>query len=130
MAYTVEISKKFKARQGLKSPVLAARGLASSVPADGFEVILRVGIKFDEEQLTDRGWFVDTDAVETVLEEICKHLASDTWTKLFDFRPTFELVARWAYQELSPKILQLDYVEIENSTLKVKTIYSSSTIQN
>lgn len=123
MSYSLEITKKFKARQGLKSPVLAAKGLAPSAPADGFDVILRVGIVFEEGQLTERGWFVDTDAAETMMQEVRDHLASDTWTNLFDFRPTFELVARWAYGELKLKIGQLSYVELDNVTLGVNTRY-------
>lgn len=126
MVYNVEITKKCKAKQGLKSPVLAAKGLPPTAPSDGFEISLRAGIVFDEDQLAEQGWFADTDAVDTALQEVCDHLASATWTKLFDFRPTFELVARWVYRRLQPKVGGLAYIELENITLGVKTRYSGS----
>ncbi len=126
MSYSVEISKTFQVKQGLASPVLRAKGGSAFGPTDGFEVVLRAGVAFNEDQLTDRGWFFDTDAGEEAITGICKQLASDTWTRLFDFRPTFELVARWVFEELRTEIRQLAYIELENSTLGVKTRYQGS----
>jgi hypothetical protein len=34
-----------------------------ALPAEGFEVTMRVGLSFADDQLGDRGWFVDTDAL-------------------------------------------------------------------
>lgn len=119
--YQVEISRSFKAKQGLKSPVRASDGLAPL--GSDFDAILKVGIIFQAEQLTERGWFVDTDAVEKQVAAISEYLASDTWTKLFDFRPTFELVSKWVADKLH-EIPQLEYVELENRTIPVKTRYT------
>lgn len=123
--YCVEISQSFIARQGLRSPVREADGLPPLVGESGFSVEMRAGIEFAEGQLTSRGWFVDTDAVEKQIKQCADHLASDTWTGLFNFRPTFELVAKWAYEELSKTIPQLQYIELENKTITVKTRYTA-----
>jgi hypothetical protein len=121
--YEIEVSQSFKANQGLKSPVRAAEGLAPITTGSNFEVVLRVGIQFQEDQLTARGWFVDTDAVEKQIEAIANYLAGTTWTELFEFRPTFELLAKWVYEKLSSDVPQLAYVELDNITLGVKTRY-------
>ncbi len=120
MNYLVEICRSFKAVQGLESPVRSSKGLSRVAH---FDVALRVGIEFSEKQLDDKGRFVDTDAVESYVEKICVKLANDRWTNLFSFRPTFELVAEWAYEELKNDVAQISYVELENETLKVKTKY-------
>jgi len=124
VAYKVVLEKKFKARQGLKSPIRNAQSLPSLQPPDGYDLSLRVGIAFADRQLGERGWFIDTDSVESELDKIAAHLAAGTWTDLFDFRPTFEHVTRWAHQQLQPLIPQLDYVEIHNRTLGVSTKYT------
>lgn len=124
--FEVVVSAKFKAAQGLKSPVRNDAGLPQTAPADGFNTVLRVGIAFDDSQINERGWFVDTDAVELELNAWAEHLASDKWTNLFDFRPTYEQVAKASYETLQPKIPQLAYVELDNKTLGVKTRYSNN----
>lgn len=121
--FTVEIAKQLHARQGLRSPVRAAKGLPGLVPQSGFSVIVRAGINFDDTQLNERGWFVDTDAVEAFIIEQCDYLAGNTWTELFEFRPTFEAVAKWLYEDLKAKVPQLNYIELENETINVKTRY-------
>lgn len=121
--YQVEVAQQFKANQGLKSPIREAQGLAPVATGAKFDVMLRIGIRFGEDQLTARGWFVDTDAVEKQLGEVAAHLSRAAWTELFEFRPTFELVAQWAHEKLRPEIPQLAYVELENLTLSVKTRY-------
>lgn len=123
--FEVVVSYQFKADQGLKSPVRNAKNLPSVVPAEGFDTVLRVGIAFEDSQVNDRGWFVDTDAVELELNNWSAYLASDKWTNLFDFRPTYEQVARLSYETLRQKIPQLAYVELDNQTLDVKTRYST-----
>jgi hypothetical protein len=119
--YHLEISQVFQANQGLKSPVRAAEGLQPLTTS--FTVMINVGINFSDDQLTSRGWFVDTDAVERQLAHCADYLASDAWTQLFEFRPTFELVAKWTYDRLSKDIPQLQYVELDNKTIAVKTRY-------
>jgi 6-pyruvoyltetrahydropterin/6-carboxytetrahydropterin synthase len=121
--YTVELYQSFNVRQGLKSPVRGLGGLPPLISEDGFDVTLRIGIKFSDSQLTDKGWFVDTDAVEKELEKCAQYLSSNTWTQLFEFRPTFELVARWVYNNIIKSYPQLAYVELENTTIAVRTRY-------
>jgi hypothetical protein len=121
VAYAVELERSFRAVQGLPSPVRAGRG---DPPVDGFEVVLRAGVTFGEEQLTGRGWFFDTDAADEVLDELCARLAARPWTELFAFRPTFELVARHVFGELSARLAQLSYVELANRTMGVTTRYA------
>jgi 6-pyruvoyl-tetrahydropterin synthase len=125
MQYVVEVEQAFTALQGLRSPLLRARGMSPSAPKEGFAVVLKVGITFDESQLTARGWFVDTDAVQEQLAEICAHLESDKWTTLFDFRPTLEAVARWAFKQLAPQLEQLAYLELRNDTIGTTTRYTT-----
>jgi len=121
MAYVVEVEREFHARQGLPSPVRAARGLPPL--AGGVTVILRAGVAFEDEQLTARGWFFDTDAATVTLQECCERLAGRVWTELFDFRPTFELVARAVFRELAEAIPQLAYVELRDDTFGTTTRY-------
>ena len=124
MAYVVEVEQQFHARQGLPSPVRAARGLPPLT--GGVTVILRAGVAFEDEQLTARGWFFDTDAATRTLEACCARLAGQVWTELFDFRPTFELVAREIFRELAESLPQLAYVELRDDTFGTTTRYSPS----
>ena len=123
MQYVIAIEKRCQVRQGLASPV---RGKQGATPVVQFDVVVRAGVAFDESQLTGQGWFVDTDAAEMAVAEVALHLASAKWTELFDFRPTFELVARWAFRHLEPRIPQVAFVELNNITLNVCTCYSKS----
>lgn len=122
--FEIVVSYSFKARQGLKAPVRRENNLPDAVPSEGFSVVIRAGIEFKASQLNERGWFVDTDAIELQLKKWAEHLSSDTWTNLFDFRPTFEKVAETLYQNLAPEIPQLTYVELANETLGTKTRYA------
>jgi hypothetical protein len=119
----VVVSYGFKARQGLRAPIRHDNNLPNAVPSEGFSVVIRAGIEFKRSQLNEKGWFVDTDAVELQLKRLASYLSSDTWTNLFDFRPTFERVAEVSYQRLAPEIPQLVYIELDNETLGVKTRY-------
>lgn len=122
--FEVEISKSFHAKQGLSSPVRAEKGLPSLASEDGFAVTLKVGIAFRDGQLNDRGWFVDTDAIDEIVGGYTEYLGSAVWTELFEVpRPTFELVAKQTYQTLQLKINQLAYVELYNETIDVRTRY-------
>jgi 6-pyruvoyltetrahydropterin/6-carboxytetrahydropterin synthase len=121
VAYLVEMERSFRAVQGLPSPIRTRRG---EPPVDGFDVVLRAGVAFGDDQLTGRGWFFDTDAADEVLDALSARLAGRPWTDLFDFRPTFELVARHVFGELSGRLAQLSYVELVNRTLGVTTRYA------
>jgi hypothetical protein len=77
--YQIVLSKAFNARQGLKSPVRAAKGLPGLVPDGGFSVRLSVAIRFNDTQINEQGWFVDTDAVEDTVASWAEHLSSDKW---------------------------------------------------
>ena len=122
--FEVEISKHSRARQGLSSPVRAAKDLPTLAPKDGFAVTLRVVVEFQDSQLNERGWFVDTDTLDEIVGDYAQHLASTAWTELFDIpRPTFEVVAKNTYEALRPTIKQLAYVELVNETLGVRTRY-------
>jgi len=113
----------FRAVQGLRSPVRARRGLSLISPAKGIDVVLRVGIAFADDQLTEDGRFVDTDLVAEQIQGCCDDLAERTWTELFEFRPTFELVARHVFERLSTGIAGLAYVELMDREFNVRTRY-------
>lgn len=120
MAYTVEVFRRFPARQGLPG---AVRSVLS--PGEAVTVLLKVGVTFNDDQLTDRGWFFDTDVVGDLLDKQCAELSSATWTSLFPFRPTFELVARELYTRLCPQIPQLAFVELQDESFGATTRYFS-----
>jgi 6-pyruvoyltetrahydropterin/6-carboxytetrahydropterin synthase len=123
VAFVVDVERRFKAVQGLPSPIRAGRRLPPIRPG-GVSAVLRIGVTFDDSQLTERGWFFDTDAVVEVVQECCDDLERRAWSGLFDFRPTFELVARHLYHKLSERIAQLAYVELRDETFGVTTRYS------
>ncbi|MFB8274871.1 6-carboxytetrahydropterin synthase [Nocardia colli] len=123
--FTIEIAREFAARQGLPSPVRRAREVAVRSPGAPFEVELRVGFRFEDEQLGDHGWFIDTDELDTVIDSIVVELTAGSWTESFSFRPTFELVSRWVFEQLAPSVPQLSYVQLTNLSLSVSTRYSA-----
>jgi 6-pyruvoyl-tetrahydropterin synthase len=120
MNYLVEIERTFRAVQGLASPIRARRGLAG---IKQIEVTVKASVVFAEEQLTERGWFFDTDAAAEELKVCCTGLDARPWTEIFPFRPTFELVARHLYGRLEPRLPQLTAVEIRDRTFGVTTRY-------
>jgi hypothetical protein len=124
VAFVVEVERRFKAVQGLPSPVRAGRGRSRIPAGEGISVVLRIGVTFDDGQLTERGWFFDTDAAAEVMRQCCDELGRRPWTELFDFRPTFEMVARRLYRELTEQIAQLAYVELRDETFGTTTRYS------
>jgi 6-pyruvoyltetrahydropterin/6-carboxytetrahydropterin synthase len=121
MPYVVEISQRVPITQGLPSPVRRSAGLPAvpSVP-----LLLTAGIAFDDDQLTARGWFADTDAVSAVVRACADRLGSAPWTSLFDFRPTFELVARRVFAELAASIPQLAFVALRDETFGTTTRFT------
>ncbi|MFC9436612.1 hypothetical protein [Nocardia sp. NPDC057030] len=123
--FTIEIAREFTARQGLPSPVRRARGAAVWSPGAPFEVELRVGFGCEDEQVGDRGWFIDTDGLDPVIDAIVVELSADSWTASFSFRPTFELVSRWVFERLVTSVPQLSYVQLTNLSLSVSTRYSA-----
>ena len=87
---------------------------------------MRAGFSFEDDQLGERGWFVDTDALDESVDRCVERLAGGAWPEIFDFRPSFENVAKWAFTDLAPSIPQLDYVELDNETIGVTTRYVRS----
>jgi 6-pyruvoyltetrahydropterin/6-carboxytetrahydropterin synthase len=126
MGFLVEVEHTFRAVQGLPSPVRARRGLKPIEPGTRVEVTVNAGVAFEDGQLTDRGWFFDTDQAAEILEKHCAPLADNTWTEIFDFRPTFELVARELYRRLDAELAQLAFVEIRDATFGSTTRYAPS----
>ncbi|XVU23381.1 hypothetical protein ACQPZJ_39975 [Actinoplanes sp. CA-054009] len=124
MSYLVEVEHRFRAVQGLPSPVRARHGLPLLAAGEGVEVVVTAGVAFEDEQLTERGWFFDTDAAAVILRAYCAELAARPWTELFAFRPTFELVARHLHVALAPELPQLAFVRIRDTTFGVTTRYS------
>ncbi|MGX1810913.1 6-carboxytetrahydropterin synthase [Nocardia sp. NPDC055321] len=118
--FTVEMRRRFRARQGLASPVWQA---SARPPITDASVVMSVGFGFTEAHLDREGRFVDTDALERHLDTYAEHLASATWTKLFDRRPTYEYVCLWLYRELAQHIPRILYVSLDNETAGVTTTY-------
>ena len=94
------IEKEFKARQRLHSELRHARGLKSLEPKEGFDCILKVTVWFDEEQMTEKGWYVDIDAIDVLVEKYAAELASKDWSDLFKFRPTFVREIQFSVRKL------------------------------
>jgi hypothetical protein len=125
VSFLVEVEHRFRAVQGLPSPVRAQHGLALLPAGSAVDLVITAGVEFEEDQLTERGWFFDTDAAAIVLRQRCAALQSRPWTELFDFRPTFELVARHLHRELATDLPQLSFLKIRDETFGVTTGYSS-----
>ncbi|MDY7089338.1 MAG: hypothetical protein SYR96_30055 [Actinomycetota bacterium] len=123
MTYLVEVEHRFRAVQGLPSPIRAELGRSRLAPGEGVEVVVRACVTFADDQLTGRGWFFDTDAAASELAACCADLAARPWTEIFDFRPTFELVARHLHTRLAERQPQLAYTEIRDATFGVTTRY-------
>ncbi|WP_424808202.1 6-carboxytetrahydropterin synthase [Rhodococcus sp. 27YEA15] len=123
--FTVESRRTFVARQGLPSPVRAEKNLPVLTPTGEFRVTLRVGFSFEDDQLGEKGWFVDTDALDDAVDRCVGKLSNEPWTTIFTFRPSFENVARWAFEDLTAEIPQLTYVELDNESIGVATRYLS-----
>ena len=124
--FSVEIRRTFAVRQGLPAPVRDAKNLPPLMPAEGFRVTMRAGFSFEDDQLGERGWFVDTDALDESVDRCAERLAGGAWPEIFDFRPSFENVAKWSFTELASTIPQLTYVELDNERIGVATRYVRS----
>jgi hypothetical protein len=123
MSFVVEVVKSTTVRQGLTSSVRTSKAKAGKPSLESFDICVRVGVVFTDKQLNKQGRYVDTDAFSDKVQAKTDYLASETWTVLFDFRPTFEMVAKWLCDQLQSEVKQLEYVEIENKTLGVTTQY-------
>ena len=123
MSFVVEVEHRFRAVQGLPSPVRARRGLPLLDPGQGVEVVVTAGVAFADEQLTERGWLFDTDAAAAELESVCAGLAARPWTEVVPFRPTFELVARHLFGLLAQRLPRLAYVAVRDDDFGVTTRY-------
>lgn len=123
MSFTVEVEHRIKVVQGLASPVRARRGLPLIPAGEGVPVLVTVGIEFADEQLDERGRFVDTDAVQEELTGACAALEERPWVELFPFRPTFEVVARHLYGELAGTVPQVAFVQLRDEKLGMNTRY-------
>src|SRR4051794_13761694 len=126
MPFVVDVCVVFRACQGLPSPLRAAAGLQRLVPGESVEVVLRAGVGFEDGDLTEHGWFFDTDALSARLAAWADLLGDGPWTDRFPFRPTFELVARHLYGELVPEVPSLAFVELEDRTYGSRTRYLPS----
>lgn len=129
MGYVVEVERRIKVVQGLPSPVRARRGLGLLPPGEGVSLLVKVGVEFADEQLTGRGWFLDTDDIAERLEAATERLEAAPWTELFPFRPTFELVARQLWAELTGGVPQLSFVELRDETFGVNTRYTRPAVE-
>lgn len=123
MSFVVEVQQRIRAVQGLPSPVRARRGLSPIAPGAGVDLVVTAGVAFADDQLTERGWFFDTDAAAEELGRCCAPLEARVWTDLFDFRPTLELVARHLFHQLAPSAPQLAFVELHDETFGTRTRY-------
>ena len=126
MSFVVEVQRRIRVVQGLPSPVRARSGLPPIASGAGVDLAVTAGVAFADDQLTERGWFFDTDAAAEEVERCCAPLEAGVWTDLFDFRPTFELVARHLFRQLAPSTPQLTFVELHDETFGVRTRYLPS----
>lgn len=124
MSFVVDVRVVFRAHQGLPSPIRAAAGQRRLGPGEAVEVVLRAGVGFEDDDLTERGWFFDTDALSARLAAWADLLGDGPWTDRFPFRPTFELVARHLFGELAPEVPGLAFVELEDRTYGSRTRYA------
>ena len=82
-----------------------------------------MGIAFADDQLTAEGRYFDSGSGGRADPGLCDDLAERTWTELFDFPPTFELVARHVFDRLSTGIAGLAYVELKDKEFNARTRY-------
>jgi hypothetical protein len=118
MSFVVEVDRRFPVRQGLPGA-----GKARIEPGAAVELTVTVGVAFEDDQLDHLGRYFDTDDAADRIDAACAELTTHRWTELFDFRPTFELVARHLFERLTPEIPQLAYVQLHDETFGSRTRY-------
>lgn len=84
--FSIEIRRTFAVRQGLPAPVRDAKDFPPLMPAEGFRVTMRVAFSFEDDQLGERGWFVDTDALDESVDRCAARSASGVWPEVLDNR--------------------------------------------
>jgi hypothetical protein len=128
MSFVVTVARPARIRQGLAAPVRSGRGLDPLERPDalGRDIRMVVAIVFGDDELNDRGIFIDTDLVEQYLDEEVARLESAPWTRMFPFRPSMELVCRDLFHRLLTRIDNLVYVEFDDLQLGVMTRYGPS----
>jgi hypothetical protein len=123
MSFVVEVDRHLRIRQGLSSPVRARHGRPLLEPGAAVDLTVTVGVAFEDDQLDHLGRYFDTDAAAEHLDQACADLAAHVWTDLFDFRPTYELVARHLFGRLASEIPQLAFVRLHDETFGSRTCY-------
>jgi hypothetical protein len=124
VSFVVEVDHRIRVRQGLSSPVRARSGRPLLEPGDAIDLTVTIGVAFEDDQLDHRGRHFDTDAAAEQLDRACAGLTARPWTELFDFRPTFELVARDLFGRLAAEMPQLTFVQLHDETFGSRTRYS------
>lgn len=84
--FSIEIRRTFAVRQGLPAPVRDAKDFPPLMPAEGFRVTMRAAFSFEDDQLGERGWFVDTDALDESVDRCAARSASGVWPEVLDNR--------------------------------------------
>jgi hypothetical protein len=123
MTFVVEVDRHVRVKQGLPSPVRARTGEPRLEPGAAVELTVTIGVTFEDHQLDHLGRFFDTDAAAERLDQACAALTTHPWTTRFDFRPTFELVARHLFDRLAPEIPQLAFVQLHDRSFGSRTRY-------
>lgn len=126
MSFVVEVDRRFRVRQGLASPVRARNGQPLLEPGAAVALTVTIGVAFEDAQLDRRGRFFDTDAAAELVDRACAGLTTRPWTELFDFRPTFELVARHLFERLTPELPQLAFVQLHDESFGSRTRYAGN----
>jgi hypothetical protein len=123
VSFVVEVDRPIQVRQGLSSPVRARTGQSLLEPGAVIDLTVTIGVAFEDDQLDHLGRYFDTDAVVDRLGRACADLEARPWTELFDFRPTFELVARRLFERLAAEIPQLAFVQLHDRSFGSRTRY-------
>jgi 6-pyruvoyltetrahydropterin/6-carboxytetrahydropterin synthase len=123
VSFVVEVDCRVRARPGLSSPVRARNGRSLLAPGAAIDITVTVGVAFQDDQLDHLGRYFDTDAAAEQLDRACADLSGRPWTELFDFRPTFELVARHLFDRLAPHLPQLAFVQLHDESFGSRTRY-------
>jgi hypothetical protein len=118
MGFVVEVDRRLRIRQGLPTS-----GKSRLEPGAAVDLTVTVGVAFEDDQLDRLGRYFDTDAAADLVDRACGDLATRAWTDLFEFRPTFELVARHLFERLAPEIPQLAFVQLHDETFGSRTRY-------
>ncbi|RMI33966.1 hypothetical protein [Nocardia stercoris] len=121
--FSVEMSRRFDAVQGLPSTV---RGTDGRVPVVRCAVTMRLGFAFGDDRLDRDQRFLGAETADQLLDEYADRLEAQTWTEIFDATPTFEYVTRWLFEQIEPKLPELTHVTLHNDTLDVTTTYTAA----